>query len=125
MQQNYKSRRWLGLYLLIYADNHLGPTVGFGFGWSKDGRNWENNTGNGHDAGLQDYVLSPAPRPHQSVRTPLALVEHADRPGFFTFYFTAFENQHDGSDFLHPPSVPHEQYEAMFASEMALEIKRL
>ena len=80
-----------GLYLLIFADNHLGPSVGFGFGWSKDGVNWENNTGAGPDSGLKNYVLSPAPHPHQSVRTPLALVEHEDRPGYFTLFFTAFE----------------------------------
>jgi hypothetical protein len=87
------------------------------------GVNWQNNTGAGPDAGLQDYVLSPAPFPHQSVRTPLALVEHEDREGYFTFFFTAFENQHaEGyqKQGLHPPNVPHEQYEAMYASEMQL-----
>jgi hypothetical protein len=50
-------------------------------------------------------------------------VEHEDREGYFTFFFTAFENQHaEGyqKQGLHPPNVPHEQYEAMYASEMQL-----
>lgn len=109
-----------GLYLLIFADNHAGPTSGFGFGWSKDGVDWEKNSGSGLDSGLEDYVLAPAPRPHRSVRTPLALVEHRHRPGFFTLFFTAFEQQHNGTSYIHPPNIPHEQYEAMYASELEL-----
>ena len=64
-------------------------------------------------------MLVPAPHPHSSVRTPLALVEHDDRPGYFTLFFTAFENQHAAGEHA-TPNVPHEQYEAMFASEMQL-----
>ena len=109
-----------GLYLLIFADNRAGPTSGFGFGWSKDGVDWEKNSGSGLDSGLEDYVLAPAPRPHRSVRTPLALVEHRHRPGFFTLFFTAFEQQHNGTSDIHPPNIPHEQYEAMYASELEL-----
>ena len=82
--------------------------------------NWQKNTGSGLDSGLGDYVLAPAPRPHRSVRTPLALVEHRDRPGFFTLFFTAFEQQHNGTSYIHPPKIPHEQYEAMYASELEL-----
>ena len=74
--------------------------------------------------GLADYVLAPAPEPHRSVRTPLALVEHSDRPGFFTLFFTAFEDQHRGTDNTHPPHIPHEQYESMYATELELIITR-
>ncbi len=82
--------------------------------------NWEKNSGGGLDSGLADQVIAAAPTPHTGVRTPLALVEHEDRPGHFTLFFTAFEGQHRGTDFKHPPSVPHEQYEGMFATEFQL-----
>ena len=50
----------------------------------------------------------------QSARRPLALVEHEDRPGFFTLFFTAFRNNHED------PRDPIGGYENLYASEMEL-----
>eukprot|EP00658_Telonema_sp_P-2_P059397 TRINITY_DN4827_c0_g4_i2.p1 TRINITY_DN4827_c0_g4~~TRINITY_DN4827_c0_g4_i2.p1 ORF type:complete len:165 (+),score=52.79 TRINITY_DN4827_c0_g4_i2:46-495(+) len=111
-----------GVYLMIFADNKDGPQLGFGFGWSLDGVVWEKNTGRGSDSGLCDQVIAAAPEPYSSVRTPLALLEHD--PGRFTLYFTAFVSQHNSTDFRHPPSVPHEQWEALYASEFELVLTR-
>ena len=107
-----------GLYLLLFATNKYGVDPGgLGFGWSKDGINWEKNT-EGLDSGLSDQIVVAAPAPHSAVRTPLALVGHSSNR--FVFYFTSFEGEHQDTDCGHPPKRKHEHFEAMYATEFEL-----
>lgn len=61
-------------------------------------------------------MLPIAPPPHVSFRTPLALVEHADRPGSSTLFFTAFLQNH--ADPAKHPQIG--GYAGMFATELEL-----
>jgi hypothetical protein len=103
-----------GVYMLIWAANLLQVDHGLAFAWSLDGVNWQNATGAGIHTGAAGYMLPVAPAPHVSVRTPLALVEHDDRPNFFTLFFTAYQNNHED------PAIPIGGYEDVYASEMEL-----
>ena len=103
-----------GIYVLIWAANLLQVHHGLAFAWSKDGVHWERSSGGGVHTGRAGYMIPVAPAPHSSVRTPLALVEHEARPGFFTLFFTAFTGNHAG------PALPIGGYEGMYAPEMEL-----
>ena len=108
----FKSRS--GVYLLIWAANLLQVEHGLAFAWSKDGVNWEDNTGGGIRTGKAGYMIPVSPPGHVAFRTPLALVEHEERDNFFTLFFTAFENDHAN------PAAPIGGYENAYASEVEL-----
>ena len=103
-----------GIYLLIWAANLLQVEHGLAFAWSKDGVNWEDNTGGGIRTGKAGYMIPVSPPGHVAFRTPLALVEHEERDNFFTLFFTAFENDHAN------PAAPIGGYENAYASEVEL-----
>mgnify|MGYP006090101629 CR=1 FL=1 len=82
-----------GIYVMWWAANLLQVEHGLAFAWSKDGVNWEDATGDGVHTGSAGYMLEVAPYPYQALRTPLGLVEHTDKPNFFTLFYTAFDNR--------------------------------
>jgi len=107
-----------GIYMLIWAANLLQVEHGLAFAWSKDGVNWEDSTGCETRTGRAGCMLPVAPPPHVSFRTPLALVEHEDKPGFFTLFFTAFAKNH--ADPKRYPDIG--GYANMYATEFELEL---
>jgi len=87
-----------GVYLMFWAANLVQIEHGLAFAWSKDGVNWEDATGDGVcTGGKAGYMIEPAPRPHQALRTPLGLVEHADKEGFFTLFYSSLVSLHENS----------------------------